>query len=293
VSRVAALALSLSTIVLVSVRAPSVQAGERQDISLRTDPLNAVNTVRSSDCGQYQRAAPVRANPKLREAAERIAAGETLDSALKNAGYRADRSALLRLTGSVSDQEIVQSLRAKLCATVSDAGLAEAGSARRGDELWIVMANAFSPPRSKDRNAVAQEVLNRVNQARAIGHRCGSRYFAPAPPLRLDASLTVAAQTHAANMARLGVLEHRGRDGSTPAQRVRAAGYQDLGAVAENIAGGAMNAREAMDGWLTSAGHCANLMNPTYTQMGVAYSLNESSPLGIYWAQDFAAPQTR
>lgn len=46
---------------------------------------------------------------------------------------------------------------------------------------------------------------------------------------------------------------------------------------------GQQNEEEVMKSWLKSPGHCANIMNPDVTEVGVARS-------GTYWTQLFAAP---
>jgi uncharacterized protein YkwD len=72
-------------------------------------------------------------------------------------------------------------------------------------------------------------------------------------------------------------------DGSSPGERITVAGYVRR-TYGENIATGYGDAQAAMDGWISSAGHCANLMNPNFTEMGGA-------TYGIYWTQGFAAPR--
>ena len=85
-------------------------------------------------------------------------------------------------------------------------------------------------------------------------------------------------------------LSHDGRDGSTPAQRVTRAGYR-YRTTGENIAAGQMDPEEAVAGWIKSPPHCENLMNPVYTEMGVAYAINRASDMGVYWAQTFGTPR--
>lgn len=58
------------------------------------------------------------------------------------------------------------------------------------------------------------------------------------------------------------------------AKRASRAGYR-WRAIAENIAAGQMNAAVAVQGWLNSRGHCANLMSPVYTEMGAAFAVND------------------
>ena len=54
-------------------------------------------------------------------------------------------------------------------------------------------------------------------------------------------------------------------------------------ATSENVAMGQQNEEEVMKSWLSSPGHCANIMNPNVTEVGAAHS-------GDYWTQLFAAP---
>ena len=48
---------------------------------------------------------------------------------------------------------------------------------------------------------------------------------------------------------------------------------------------------EVVQGWLRSPEHCANVMNPDFTQMGIAYAVNAQSEDGIYWTQVFGTPR--
>jgi uncharacterized protein YkwD len=44
-------------------------------------------------------------------------------------------------------------------------------------------------------------------------------------------------------------------------------------------------------GWLTSPGHCANIMNRDFTEMGAAYAINPGRERGrVYWTQVFGRP---
>jgi hypothetical protein len=44
-------------------------------------------------------------------------------------------------------------------------------------------------------------------------------------------------------------------------------------------------------GWIKSPGHCANLMNPAFTEMGAAFAVNNRSEFGVYSAQAFGTPR--
>jgi len=68
------------------------------------------------------------------------------------------------------------------------------------------------------------------------------------------------------------------------------AGYrwQQIG---ENIAAGQGSAEQVVAGWLASPGHCANIMNPGFTEMGAAYATSEGGAAGSYWTQVFGTPR--
>ncbi|HKX57868.1 MAG TPA: CAP domain-containing protein [Steroidobacteraceae bacterium] len=125
-----------------------------------------------------------------------------------------------------------------------------------------------------------------MNEARRQKRRCGFKRFEPSPPLAASATLQRAAKIQAEDMARRGVMEHAGGDGSTPAERATRAGYA-WRTVGENVAAGQSTPEQVVEEWLGSPRHCANIMSPDYTEMGVAVA---SSAAGVYWAQVFGAP---
>jgi uncharacterized protein YkwD len=48
-----------------------------------------------------------------------------------------------------------------------------------------------------------------------------------------------------------------------------------------------MKPEDAMAGWIKSPEHCANLMNPAFSEMGAAFAVDRKSELGVYWTQVF------
>jgi len=143
-------------------------------------------------------------------------------------------------------------------------------------------------PASAPPARVLQRVLDLVNQARAQGQRCGLEQVPPADRLLPSKALQSAATAHARDMARHAYFEHRGRDGSEPKDRVRRAGYRPR-LTGENIAFGPESAEEVVAGWLSSPGHCANLMDARFREMGVAVA--QGARRGhSYWVQDLGEP---
>jgi uncharacterized protein YkwD len=253
--------------------------------------LALTNQIRSHGCNRRGGGAPpLRRQSRLDAAAERLASGATLAQATAAAGYRAMSSASLEISGDLSDAALGRVLASRFCAQLTDPALRDIGIYRQGDRLWVLAAAPFATPELTDPRRVAEQVDDLVNQARAAGRRCGRRLFRPAPPLRSSQRLREAALAHSRDMAAHSYLEHTGRDGSTPGARVARTGYR-WRVVGENIAAGPSNAREVVDGWLASPEHCANIMDPDFSETAVAYAVDSRSRMGIYWTQDFAAPQ--
>lgn len=130
------------------------------------------------------------------------------------------------------------------------------------------------------------EVLALTNQRRAQGATCGAQAYPPAPPLSAEPRLRQAARGHAADMGARGYFDHKSPEGRTPVDRAKAAGFQSS-FVGENIAAGYGTAGAVVAGWIKSPGHCANIMDPRYTLLGVGYSANAKSSMGDYWVQNF------
>jgi uncharacterized protein YkwD len=137
--------------------------------------------------------------------------------------------------------------------------------------------------------AVAQRVLELVNAARAEARKCGRDQYDAAQSLTLSAMLNEAALGHARDMAARGFPSHRGSDGSLSGDRITRSGYR-WRASGENVAAGQRDADAVVAGWLASPGHCATLMGPQFTEMGIAFALAPSKDPAIYWTQLFAAP---
>jgi uncharacterized protein YkwD len=133
------------------------------------------------------------------------------------------------------------------------------------------------------------EVLVRVNAARAAPRVCGTMSFPATTALTGDARLDAAAMTHTRDMTGANFFSHTGSDGSTVGVRVTRAGYTWT-AVGENIAAGQRTAQEVVDGWLASPGHCSNIMSANFRHMGIAALNCATCTYPIYWTQDFGRP---
>lgn len=172
-------------------------------------------------------------------------------------------------------------------ASGSDAGVdVPSGDACAAVSTWDPRAAQFE-----------QEVLRLTNEARARGHNCDSKGNKPATtPVTMEPRLRCAARLHSKYMAESGDFNHtQTKTGSTPQNRIEAAGYT-WRTFGENIAAGQRTPEDVVNGWLDSDGHCDNIMNPAFTQLGVGYVLSSGASgqrAMPYWTQNFAAPASR
>ncbi|AYF29208.1 CAP domain-containing protein [Micromonospora tulbaghiae] len=125
-------------------------------------------------------------------------------------------------------------------------------------------------------SAELQKVVTIVNQERA---KAGCK------ALTVNAKLNLAAQRHSQDQADHKKMDHTGSDGSQPWDRVKAAGYS-YRMVGENVAWNYQTPAAVMEGWMNSEGHRKNILNCSYTQIGVGVARSN----GPYWTQVFATP---
>ena len=122
-------------------------------------------------------------------------------------------------------------------------------------------------------------MLQLVNEVRQQGCNCGGTWYGPATAVIWNNKLETAAYNHSNDMYQKKYFSHTAPDGSNAGIRIERAGYlwQTYG---ENIAVGYHSERDVVNGWLSSPGHCKNIMNPNFREMGVAR-------VGTYWTQEF------
>jgi uncharacterized protein YkwD len=253
-----------------------------------SDLYGTINRLRDGDGSCDEKGVPpLKSRAALERAARDLARGKPLDLSLETAGYKANRAKALQFIGKGIGAQVPGMLEQQdYCEKLQDAAMSEIGIYQDARQVWIVMATPFAPEVHMDAEAAGQRVLELVNQTRKSRRSCGNRKFNAAPPLRWNDALAEAARRHSEDMARYDFLSHDSRDGSTAAQRIERAGYR-YRAMGENIAGGQLQPEEAVAGWINSPGHCANLMNPAFTEMGVAFAVDRRSRMGVYWTQEF------
>lgn len=138
------------------------------------------------------------------------------------------------------------------------------------------------PPAASPESAVGrcdttpgERLLAEVNRLRAS---------AGVAPVEVDLRLVQAAAAHSADMARRGVLGHRGSDGREVHQRAEGQGYDWL-RITENVASGQPGVPEVMGSWMNSPGHRRNILDPDVRHFGGA--LARASDGRTYWTQVF------
>lgn len=236
--------------------------------------------------------APLSTQPAL--ASVRIGAGTFIESALERAGYAAEQAQAVYVTGPEDAASAMAVLQQTYCKVLLSERFSAVGSYREGMTWTVVLARSAPPLPSAtypDWRDAGRIILQAVNVARASARICGEHAFAPAPPLQWSAALGDAALAHSRDMATRRYFNHRAKDGSEAAERATRAGYR-WRRVGENIAFGQRTPEEAVAGWLDSPGHCANIMNRDFTEMGAAYGVTQEQQAGvIYWTQVFATPR--
>lgn len=254
-------------------------------------PLDALNSVRQGGCKDAPGVRFKLAHDAALDAvAAQMSRGARLADAIEATHFHARLSASIAVSGARDQAALARIIEERFCSEALNADFQRAGSAERGQDVWIILATPFTLPLSTDARAIRLEALKLVNEARAQPRKCGDTAFDRANPLQLSSSLNAAALSHSVDMAERGVMTHQGSDGSNVALRVTRVGYVWL-RVGENVAAGAPGIDEVVRGWIGSPRHCANLMNPQFTEMGLAYAVNPASEDGIFWTQVFARPR--
>ncbi|MDI2588983.1 CAP domain-containing protein [Psychrobacillus sp. NEAU-3TGS] len=121
-------------------------------------------------------------------------------------------------------------------------------------------------------SSVIQQVVDLTNQERA---KAGLK------ALQIDTKLTQSAQAKSQDMKDKNYFSHTSPTYGSPFDQMKSFGIT-YNAAAENIAMGQRSAAEVVKAWMESPGHKANIMNPSYTHIGVG--LSDS---GYYWTQQF------
>ena len=135
-----------------------------------------------------------------------------------------------------------------------------------------------------------QEILVRLNEARAASRMCGTTFFRAVAPLAWNGKLRDAAAGHAQDMATHDYFSHAGQDGRSFSQRIAAAGYA-WKAAGENIAAGQDTPAQVMNEWLQDPAYCGNIMNGSYIEVGVVCMKDNAPADREYWVMELGRPK--
>lgn len=143
-----------------------------------------------------------------------------------------------------------------------------------------------TPPAQENPDEDAPEESGGVQEAAAAVASLvnAARRDAGLSELELDADLCAAAQARAQEIAQS--FSHTRPDGSSCFTILEEFGIS-YRAAGENIAMGQRTPEEVMDGWMNSSGHRANILNGTFTSIGVGYYVDGAG--AAHWVQIFQA----
>ncbi|MCO7176063.1 CAP domain-containing protein [Sporolactobacillus kofuensis] len=132
------------------------------------------------------------------------------------------------------------------------------------------------PSSNSQMNAFEQKVVDLTNQERT---KAGLK------PLKADNStLSKMARAKSQDMSDKNYFDHQSPTYGSPFDMMKQFGitYRSAG---ENIAAGQKTPEEVVNGWMNSPGHRANILNASYTTIGVGYV--QGGSYGSYWTQEF------
>jgi len=151
----------------------------------------------------------------------------------------------------------------------------------------IASAENFSQENDCATSVLDEEILIKVNEARAQARMCGDTHYDAVSPVILSCALKKAALNHSVDMGENNFFSHTGSDGLRVGQRVDAQNY-DWSMVGENIARGQTSGDEVINAWLASPGHCSTIMGEDFEQTATAVHLPEDSDYLVYWTMVMA-----
>ncbi len=137
--------------------------------------------------------------------------------------------------------------------------------AAQADNVTVESGTVEKGKKSKfSLHRVEGNLITRTNaQRKAYGLR----------PLKMCRRLMKSARAHTKWMAAANNLSHTHQ------------------AVGENIAMGQHDSQEAVNDWMNSSGHRANILSASYTRIGVAWARDSNG--SFYWCQQFLSGSPR
>lgn len=122
-------------------------------------------------------------------------------------------------------------------------------------------------------DGLEQDMAQRINAERAARGL---------PALNLVPEVFAAARGHSIDMAAMGSCQHAGSDGSNCGDRLREAGYIDVGWGESVGAASISDPAYMLSAWMGSAGHRGILLTTTLDDLGVGYAVSQDGSMH-YW----------
>lgn len=142
----------------------------------------------------------------------------------------------------------------------------------------IKVGQKITVPDGSNISTMENQVVTLVNQERA------KRGLSQ---LKVNSTLAYVARLKSQDMVNRNYFSHTSPTYGSPFTMMQHYGLR-FSAAGENIAMGQRTAQEVMNAWMNSPGHRANILSPSYTQIGVGCAKTSSGVL--YWTQEFIKP---
>jgi len=107
------------------------------------------------------------------------------------------------------------------------------------------------------------------------------------PPLKAARELMNSAQLHGDRMAAHDCASHNCPDEPDWITRIQNAGCTNHTALEENVAAGHTTLSAAVNAWMGSRAHRANMLNFTFREAGGGYAFSGTAYYHHYWTMDF------
>lgn len=131
------------------------------------------------------------------------------------------------------------------------------------------------PPDDEERENDVIALINQERAASGVGLN----------PLNVDGQLVQSARRHSTDMATNNNTSHTGSDGTSPKQRIEAAGYNPVWN-GEIIAWGFPDAAGAFNWWMNSTTHRNMILSVEFEDFGVGYGASNAN-FRHYWVVNF------
>lgn len=135
-----------------------------------------------------------------------------------------------------------------------------------------------------------QRAVEQLNALRRQPAQCAAT-GADVQRLTWETRLAASATEQARDLALQDRLSHVDSRNRGLGVRLRSVGYAAAGA-GENLAAGQSDIDDALQAWLASPSHCANLMQPEYRDVGLACVQRRGSRYQRFWVAHFGVPAT-